>query len=173
MRRKTRPAKPIDQISTHARNKRACDALKHRRFIEHVDYVVDNRGCWIWNLYRGPEGYGRLAYRFPHRGALVHGNIAAHRAAYMLTNGPLPDGYHVHHLCGNPGCINIEHMEAAHASVHSVLHKCARLEPDQIKAMFEMREDGFEVGEIAYAFGVSVTYAAMVVGDGDWRVGRN
>lgn len=35
----------------------------------------------------------------------------AHRAAYVMLVGPIPDGYHVDHLCRNRACCNPAHLE--------------------------------------------------------------
>lgn len=59
-------------------------------------------GCWEWqgSLIRG---YGAFA-----DGA---GNHLAHRYAYELLIGPIPDGLTIDHLCRNPRCVNPWHME--------------------------------------------------------------
>lgn len=36
----------------------------------------------------------------------------AHRIAYELAFGPIPDGLHIDHLCCNRRCVNPEHLEA-------------------------------------------------------------
>jgi hypothetical protein len=36
----------------------------------------------------------------------------AHRVAYESVHGPIPPGLVIDHLCRNPACINVEHMEA-------------------------------------------------------------
>ena len=66
--------------------------------------VVKSDGCWTW---RGSthwkEGYGRFRY---------HGKtVSAHRVAYELTIGPIPDGLVIDHLCRNRVCVNPAHME--------------------------------------------------------------
>ena len=34
----------------------------------------------------------------------------AHRAAWINTYGPIPDGLFVLHMCDNPVCINLDHL---------------------------------------------------------------
>ena len=36
--------------------------------------------------------------------------IKAHRAAWMLTNGPVPEGMVLDHICRDRACINLEHL---------------------------------------------------------------
>ena len=35
----------------------------------------------------------------------------AHRVAYELMRGPIPDGLTLDHLCRNVGCVNPDHLE--------------------------------------------------------------
>lgn len=60
--------------------------------------------CWLWTggLNR-PGGYGRIG---THRG----GQKLAHRVAYELTHGAIPDGMSVMHSCDQPRCCNPAHL---------------------------------------------------------------
>lgn len=58
--------------------------------------------CWHWKLTPDPHGYGRL--RFKRR------NHYAHRIAYALFVGPIPDGLLIRHLCGCAICVNPSHL---------------------------------------------------------------
>lgn len=67
-------------------------------------YVVCPTGCWVWMGCKLPRGYGR----FWKDG----GMRLAHRVAYELFTGPIPDGLQLDHLCRVPGCVNPAHLEA-------------------------------------------------------------
>ena len=59
--------------------------------------------CWRWTGAVTSRGYGCLG-----RDGRT---ILAHRYAYVLTVGPIPDGLTIDHLCGNKRCVRPEHME--------------------------------------------------------------
>lgn len=74
------------------------------RFIAKVDWPTDAADCWPWTAYRDRFGYGAFS---------VEGRFAsAHRTAYQLAKGPIPDGLQIDHLCRNRRCVNPDHMEA-------------------------------------------------------------
>lgn len=65
--------------------------------------------CWRWTGSKTRGGYGVLAkYFVKSRGF----NTTAHRIAYELHVGPIPDGLEIDHLCANRECANPEHLEA-------------------------------------------------------------
>lgn len=74
------------------------------RFWAKVDKQTD--GCWIWSASRYVRrgGYGQ----FNLNGTAVK----AHRIAYELVKGPIPDGLVLDHLCRVTACVNPDHLEA-------------------------------------------------------------
>lgn len=64
---------------------------------------VDTQGiCWIWQGGRQDEGYGRVS---------VNGQFCyAHRVAWALCHGPVPEGLHVLHHCDQPACVRPSHL---------------------------------------------------------------
>lgn len=55
--------------------------------------------CWLWTGRRNSKGYGRLK------------RTMAHRYAYALKHGPIPEGVIIRHRCDVPLCCNPAHLE--------------------------------------------------------------
>jgi hypothetical protein len=73
-----------------------------QKFWDKIDRGAD--GCWQWTGCTNNDGYGFV---------FVNGkSCGAHRVAYQLANGPIPDGLEIDHLCKNPGCCNPAHLDA-------------------------------------------------------------
>ena len=67
---------------------------------------VDKRSsdeCWLWTAARDTAGYGQFNVRGKH--------IRAHRFAYELLVGPIPEKRVIDHLCRNRDCVNPAHLE--------------------------------------------------------------
>lgn len=60
------------------------------------------QGCWMWVGAMRPNGYGNFN--------LGNKTTGAHRAAWILANGPIPDGLQVLHRCDVPSCVNPSHL---------------------------------------------------------------
>lgn len=85
------------------------------RFWDKVDRDSDPDGCWTWTAYATPRAKGCLPYgKFGLDGRVQF----AHRVAYTLTRGPVPDGMQLDHLCRNTLCVRPEHLEPVTARVN-------------------------------------------------------
>lgn len=63
--------------------------------------ILRGSGCWIWTASLN-NGYGRYT---------VEGrSVYAHRFAYELWVGPIPDEHELHHICGTRSCVNPSHL---------------------------------------------------------------
>ncbi len=61
----------------------------------------DGDDCWLWTAAKNTNGYGAFAWTEERQ---------AHRAAYRLMIGPIPNGAVVRHRCDTPLCVNPAHL---------------------------------------------------------------
>ena len=71
------------------------------RFWKKVAIRSDNE-CWPWLASTRSDGYGAIGYEDK--------VLAAHRVAWTLTCGPIPDGMCICHHCDNKICCNPKHL---------------------------------------------------------------
>ena len=64
--------------------------------------IEEGSSCWIWKGHCKQVGYGWFQFR--------RLKDYAHRVAYLLANGPVPEGKSVSHKCNNKLCVNPEHL---------------------------------------------------------------
>ncbi len=72
------------------------------RFMAKVAQPAHGGACWFWSGARHHSGYG--SFRFDGRPQ------SAHRVAWQMFRGPIPDGMHVLHRCDNRRCVNFDHL---------------------------------------------------------------
>lgn len=73
-------------------------------FEKHADkfQIVSESGCYIWTASTKSNGYGEVW----HDGRLMR----AHRVAFEVANGTIPENIFVCHRCDVPACINPSHL---------------------------------------------------------------
>ena len=73
------------------------------RFWEKVE-VNEKTACWNWLGSLFSSGYGQFK--------LTHTkNVRAHKFAYEVNRGKVPEGLTLDHLCRNRKCVNPNHLE--------------------------------------------------------------
>lgn len=115
-------------------------------------YRIDpDTGCWNWTGAKVRGGYGG------------HGSGRAHRVAWELLVGAIPEGHDLHHLCGNRLCVNPEHLEPRLPREHR--GRNGKLSEHQLDRILELIREGRELVEIANDLGVDyLTISGLKLG---------
>jgi len=71
--------------------------------------------CWDGRDYYSPNGT-----------ILSHGGTSLHRQVWIDNNGPIPEGYHIHHVDHNTDNNCIENLQMVNASDHARYHLVER-----------------------------------------------
>jgi len=121
-----------------------------------------NTGCWLWTAALSPSGYGSV---WP-EGRRVGTSWRAHRLAYVLFRGDIPEGMQVLHRCDTPSCVNPDHLflgtpadnkrdeRAKGRSAIGERHPRARLTAANVRSIRE-RYGRDSTASLAQEFGIS------------------
>lgn len=115
-------------------------------------------GCILWTGSKDRKGYGSLKER-----KKVY---RAHRIAYSLVHGEIPEGLNVCHKCDVPLCINVDHLflGTQKDNLRDMLSKQrgskpprTRDIPKELKIQIQEDSSGESLAKLAKKYGVSKT----------------
>lgn len=76
-----------------------------QRLLSKIEKQDQPDGCWIWRCSTTTKGYGQIR-------VAGYYMLAAHRVAYEIWVGRIPEGLSLRHTCKNPRCCNPTHLVA-------------------------------------------------------------
>lgn len=121
--------------------------------------------CWTWTGAVNKQGYGIM------QGEKKNSTVRAHRVAYELNVGPVPDGKLVMHSCDCPGCQNPRHLKVGTYQDNSddKIRKgrnahLRKLDDGQVLEIVRLRaEHGLPLKTIGVMYGVSGINVGMIM----------
>lgn len=131
-----------------------------------------NSGCWLWLGPLSGSGYGRMT--------INKKGVQAHRVAWEINNGKIPDGLFACHTCDVRCCVNPAHLFLGTQSDNlqdmvnkkrdnprrGERHGKARFSETQIAAI---RADMRSLAQIASEYGVDKQYIHRIKKGKHWR----
>ncbi len=157
--------------NTYVRPVRPTDA---ERFYAKVSKTPTDTGCLEWLGCCSPRGYGQFGWK---------GKIyTAHRVAWELVNGPIPDGSLCCHKCDNRKCCNPAHIflgthadnmrdmvdKGRHVSVRGEQNYNTKLTEQDVIAIRGEKFAGWRRCDIAQHFGISGKQVGIILSRKNW-----
>lgn len=140
--------------------------------------VTKGPSCWEWTGMVQAGGYGRIEVTVSFK---VRKHALAHRVAWELTYGPIPEGMYVCHRCDNPRCVRPEHLFLGSAADNNhdmrdkgraaagPRHALAKLTYEQVAELRRRLTDGEPTAEVAAAFGIRPATANNIARGKTWQ----
>lgn len=137
-----------------------------------------NSGCFLWLGSVSQGGYGLLQH-----GGRKGKHFQAHRAAWEMKNGEIPDGLWVLHKCDTPSCVNPDHLflgtyldnvrdmvrKGRNSAGIGIANGGAKLTEEQVLSVMPRIRDGETLASIARYFGVGLTAIYNISAGKRWR----
>jgi hypothetical protein len=145
-------------------------AVPRAPFVDRFWAAVDKTnadGCWEWTRARFPSGYGKMQLEGGSRKVPGSRKLeGAHRLAWTLTHGEIPDGLWVLHKCDNRPCCRPDHLflgtcadnvrdMVAKGRHRFTANRLVSFSREQLTAFVAMRDAGVTLRVIAEVFSAS------------------
>jgi hypothetical protein len=136
--------------------------------------TIRGPGCWIVGGYQLPNGYVQVSLRSSGGTAVL-----AHRLAYELAHGPIPEGLVVMHSCDTPNCVNPAHLSVGTQAqnIHDSIQKGRynafgrqKLNADHVREIRALWAAGkLRQRDIAARFGIARNTVSGIVHGKSWE----
>lgn len=136
-------------------------------FYAKVSKTPTDTGCLEWLGSRNPDGYGKFGIERKSR--------YAHRVAWELVNGPIPDRMVIRHfVCSNPACCNVDHLRLGTTSenmcdMDTDGHRPnTKLTDAQVLEIRSPLYRDWKLADIAQHFGITVSDVSCILRRKTW-----
>lgn len=149
---------PQEEIDRYLHESRRNKTVKERFYHD----VLVTPSCHIWQGYISIRGYGRFK--------IGRKSYSAHRIAWELAYGKIPEGFSVCHACDNRACVNPKHLmlgvhganmmdmkaKNRYADVSGEKNPAAKLTAEQVQEIRTLYATGnYSYSQLAEQFAIS------------------
>ena len=135
-------------------------------------HMTDLNGCWVWTAGKDKDGYGKFW--------IDGATLRAHRVAYVIAFGKIPDDLCVCHVCDNPSCVNPSHLWAGTQAENNSdkgdkgraprgsTHPRNKLSEGIVRQIMELKTDGVGPSDIGRQVGIPVGHVSNIFYGKTW-----
>lgn len=123
-------------------------------------YAPDPSGCWRWVNGTTTNGYGHFS--------ICGVYYQAHRIAYILHRGPVPESMQLDHLCRNRWCVNPWHLEIVTATENMRRGTSTKLDLQRVAAIRAAVASGISQRKVAPMFGIDHSTVCRIMAGRIW-----
>lgn len=150
-----------------------------------LQFVEKTDTCWLWTRSKNAAGYGAC-------GILSDGTQGAHRAAWLLFVGPIPENMQVLHKCDVRNCVRPDHLFLGDQSTNikdavqkgrwkqtpvgypawlpkGVAHHAAKLNPESAREIKQHLQKGVSLTQLATMYGITKQSVLAIKRGQSWR----
>jgi hypothetical protein len=133
--------------------------------------VITSNGCHVFPNQKRKDRYAKIS----HDGK----SLSAHRLAYFLAKGEIPENKEIHHSCNNKSCFNPEHLSSetpednkrfakrdgllCGPKTKGEMHRASKLAIPEIALIRQMAADGLRPSQIAKRYGTSTGHIRHII----------
>lgn len=135
--------------------------------------IDEETGCWMWQAFRNPKGYGMIYY---------DGRVwLAHRLSFTLHRHNIPGGLCACHSCDTPSCVNPDHifLGSNADNVQDAVNKGripfgesrsnSKLTDELVMEMVSKYANGATSRELSEEYGIHEAYVPAIIRGKQWK----
>ena len=136
--------------------------------------------CWEWTASKNKKGYGNFYISVGHS---KDKHCLAHRRAWILTYGEIPQGLQVLHSCDNPPCVNPKHLflgtnednvkdkiqKGRARNLMGEEHPNSKLTEDKVVKIRLLRSEGLTLQKIGSMYNIDLSTVGKVCNRQLWK----
>jgi hypothetical protein len=137
------------------------------------NFEPSREGCWLWKATVGSHGYGQLSF--------ASTAMTAHRVAWQLYRGDIPQGLFVLHKCDVRLCVNPDHLflgthadnmsdcQSKQRNAHGDRHGNAKLTEEQAREIKNSPANRGVGSFLSKKFGISRATISEIRNGSTWK----
>ncbi len=135
--------------------------------------VQKTDGCWLWTASCYAGGYGAFCVKWDGRFQCKN----AHRWAWILNFGDIPEDIHVLHKCDNRKCVRLDHLflGTPNDNIQDMIskgrerHPANKLTPESVLEIFRLVSSGVTNKHVGKQFGITDDMVSLIIRRKAWK----